>query len=112
MKYDGTNPRKGNIFRGKGLIQEFVIFRFRPERGSNKPDLEPYYGVKRYSRQKDRKDERRGADYKREKERERKARQRMAEGKEQHEQRLEKQRRRDRAKANERREARMYKKAF
>lgn len=110
MKYDGSNPKeRGNLFK-KGSVDEFVIIRFRPAKGTNRPSMEPYYGEKRYSpRKKDRKDERRGADYKREKERERKARQRMAEGTTEHERRLEKQRQRDRARANDRREARMAK---
>lgn len=113
MRYDGSNPKeRGNIFKGKSAIQEFVIFRFRPEKGSNRPNLEPYYGVKRYSkgREKDRKDKRRSENYKREQERERKARQRMAEGEQEHRKRIEKQRTYDRARANERREARMAKK--
>jgi hypothetical protein len=112
MKYDGSNPReRGDIFKSKSAIQEFVIFRFRPERGSNRPNLEPYYGVKRYSkgRTKDRKDQRRGEEYRREKEREKKARQRMAEDKETYENRIAKQRQRDRANANTRREKRMAK---
>ena len=115
QKYDGSDPRlRGNIFNGssKKLVTEFVLIRFRPGRGSNTPEMEPYYGVKRYSRGrgKDRKDERRGEEYKREKERERKARQRFAESKDQHETRLAKQRKRDRDRANDRREARMAKK--
>jgi hypothetical protein len=111
MKYDGTNPKeRGNIFKGRGPVPEFVLLRFRPAKGSNRPDLEPYYGVKRPSKfKKDRKDERRGADYKREKERERKARQRMAEGNDEHQRRIEKQRQYDRQRANDRREARMAK---
>ena len=110
MRYDGTNPKeRGNLFK-KGAVDEFVIMRFRPPKGSNRPNMEPYYGEKRYSpRKKDRKDERRGADYKREKERQRKARQRLAEGEEQHRQRIEKQRQYDRQRANDRREARMAK---
>jgi hypothetical protein len=111
MQYDGTNPKdRGNIFKGKKSVQEFVIFRFRPEKGKNKPNLDPYYGTKRYTKLKDRKDERRGANYKREKERERKARQRMSEGNKEHDARLEKQRQYDRARSNARREARMGKK--
>lgn len=114
QKYDGSDPRlRGNIFKGKSskqVVTEFVLIKFRPSSRSVKPDMEPYYGVKRYSRQKDRKDDRRGEDYKREKERKRKARQRMAESHEAHQKRIDKQRARDQAKANDRREARMFKK--
>lgn len=114
MKYDGSDQRlRGNIFNGssKKIVTEFVLIRFRPSRGSNVPQMEPYYGVKRYSkaRQKDRKDQRRGEEHRREMERNKKARQRMAESLSQREARLEKQRKRDRAKANERREKRMAK---
>jgi hypothetical protein len=114
MKYDGSDPRlRGNIFSGssKKLVTEFVLIRFRPGKGSNVPQMEPYYGVKRYSkgREKDRKDQRRGEEYRREKEREKKARQRFAEDAETYENRLAKQRQRDRANANARREKRMAK---
>lgn len=113
QKYDGSDPRlRGNIFNNKGrrVVTEFVLIRFRPGKGETvQPHMEPYYGVKRYSRGrgKDRKDDRRNAEYKRKQERERKARQRLAEDKEAHENRLSKQRERDRARANERRERRM-----
>jgi hypothetical protein len=115
QKYDGSDPRlRGNIFgkTSKNLVTEFVLIRFRPGRGETaQPQMEPYYGVKRYSRGrgKDRKDERRNEEYRRENERKRKARQRMAESAEAHEQRLERQRQRDRARANDRRERRMAK---
>jgi hypothetical protein len=115
QKYDGSDPRlRGNIFgkTSKNLVTEFVLIRFRPGRGETAhPQMEPYYGVKRYSRGrgKDRKDERRNEEYRRENERKRKARQRMAESAEAHEQRLERQRQRDRARANDRRERRMAK---
>lgn len=116
QKYDGSDPRlRGNIFNGKSrkLVTEFVLIRFRPGKGETvQPHMEPYYGVKRYSRGrgKDRKDQQRGEAYRREKERDRKARQRLAEDKESHEDRLAKQRQRDRASANDRREKRMAKK--
>jgi hypothetical protein len=116
-KYDGSDPRlRGNIFNGhsKQVASEFVLIRFRPSRGETvQPHMDPYYGVKRYSKgrgKKDRKDQRRGDHYRRENERKRKASQRMAESKEQHEARLERQRERDRQNANDRREKRMSKK--
>lgn len=115
QKYDGSNPReRGNIFNGssKQLVKEFVLIKFRPGRGSNTPEMEPYYGVKRYSkgREKDRKDKRRGEEYRREKAAQRKANQRALEDKEAYETRIAKQRQRDRANANNRREKRMAKK--
>lgn len=115
QKYDGSDPRlRGNIFNGhsRQIASEFVIIRFRPAKGGKaQPTMDPFYGVKRYSkgRRKDRKDERRGDDYRRKRERERKARQRMAEDKDQHKARLAKQRQRDRERSNERREKRMAK---
>lgn len=115
QRYDGSDPRlRGNIFNGhsKQVRAEFVIIRFRPGKGKEPtPQMEPYFGVKRYSKgrgKKDRKDARRGEERRRENERLRKARQRMAEDKEQHERRLERQRQRDRARANDRREKRMH----
>jgi len=113
MKYDGTDPRyRGNIFNGnsKAIAKEFVIIRFRPGPATSRPTLDPYYGVKRYSKGRDRKDARRNEQYRRENERQRKARQRMAEDKDTYEDRLSKQRQRDRANANARREKRMSKK--
>lgn len=116
QKYDGSDPRlRGNIFNGnsKQIATEFILIRFRPAKGETvQPHMDPYYGVKRYSRgrDKDRKDQRRGDDYRRERERKRKASQRMAESKEAHIARIGKQRKRDRAKANDRREERMAKK--
>lgn len=116
MRYDGTEPRlRGNIFNGdsKQIVTEFVLIRFRPAKGETvQPHMEPYYGVKRYSRGriKGRKEIRRNEEYKRKQERERKARQRMAEDKEAHEMRLARQRQRDQARANDRREKRMSKK--
>jgi hypothetical protein len=119
QKYDGTDPRlRGNIFNGhsKQLVKEFVIIRFRPGRGSKvQPHMDPYYGVKRFSKGRGRghdKEGMRGEARKREMERERKARQRMAESQDAYNERLEKQRQRDRAKANDRREKRMHDKAF
>lgn len=114
QKYDGSDPRlRGNIFgkSSRQLVTEFVLIRFRPAKGANTPQMEPYYGVKRYSpgRKKDRKDERRNSEYRRENERKRKARQRMAESAEAYEARLEKQKNYDRARANDRREKRMAK---
>lgn len=115
QRYDGTDPRlRGNIFgrNSKTVVTEFVIIRFRPGRGQSvQPHMEPYYGVKRYSkgRKKDRKDERRNAEYKRENERKRKARQRMAEDETAYANRIEKQHKYDRANANARREKRMAK---
>jgi hypothetical protein len=114
-KYDGSDPRlRGNIFNGssKRIVTEFVLIRFRPGKGSNVPEMEPYYGVKRYSRGrgKDRKDQRRGEEYRRERERDRKARQRLSEDTQAHERRLSIQRERDRKRANDRREQRMAKK--
>jgi hypothetical protein len=115
QKYDGSDPRlRGNIFNGDSheIVEEFVIIRFRPAKGGpSHPTMDPYYGIKRYSkgRKNDRKDQRRGEDRRREMERQRKARQRMAEDKEQYEKRLERQRKRDRENANVRREKRMAK---
>jgi hypothetical protein len=116
QKYDGTDPRlRGNIFNGhsKQVVREFVLIRFRPGRGGKvQPTMDPYYGVKRYSRGRGRghdKQGMRGDEYRRQKERERKARQRMAESQEAHDARIEKQRQRDRARANDRRERRMAK---
>lgn len=113
-KYDGTEPKvRGNIFNGdsKEIRQEFIIIRFRPNKGGPMhPTMEPYYGSKKRSKYaKDRKDQRRGENYRREKERERKARQRLAEDKETYQNRIEKQRKYDRANANARREKRMAK---
>jgi hypothetical protein len=110
QRYDGSDPRlRGNIFNGhsRQLVTEFVLIRFRPGRGEKvQPHMDPYYGVKRYSRgrEKDRKDQRRNDHYRKENERKRKARQRAAEDEEQYKERIEKQRNRDRSKANERRE--------
>lgn len=115
QKYDGSDPRlRGNIFNGSGhkIVTEFVIIRFRPAKGGKAhPEMDPFYGVKRYSkgRKKDRKDQRRSDERKRESERQRKARQRMAEDKEAHANRIAKQRQYDRANSNARREKRMGK---
>jgi hypothetical protein len=112
-QYNGSDPRyRGNIFNGDSheIVKEFVIIRFRPTKGSVRPQMEPYYGTKRKSKYaRDRKDQRRGEQYRREKERERKARQRLAEDQEAYENRIAKQRERDRRNANARREKRMAK---
>jgi hypothetical protein len=54
QRYDGSDARlRGNIFNGhsKQIVTEFVLIRFRPGRGESvQPHMEPYYGVKRYSR--------------------------------------------------------------
>jgi hypothetical protein len=54
QRYDGSDPRlRGNIFNGhsRQLVTEFVLIRFRPGRGEKvQPHMDPYYGVKRYSR--------------------------------------------------------------
>lgn len=115
QKYDGKDRSRGNIFKGKGIhssVNEFVLIRFRPAKGAtSQPTMEPYYGVKRYSKKmKDRKDERRSAEYKRERERDRKARQRLAEDEQAYANRIAKQRQYDRNRANDRREKRMARK--
>lgn len=118
MRYDGTDPNKrGNIFNGhsKSIKQEFVIYRFRPARGSgNKPDVSPYYGTKRYSKRKseNRREKEQSRLYKIERQRERKARQRMAESKSEYDARIARQREYDRSKANERKEKRIYDRYF
>lgn len=113
MRYDGTDPRlRGNIFNGhsKQIVTEFVLIRFRPAVGETvQPHMEPYYGKKRYSASHD-KHAIRNEQHKRKAARERKARQRLAEDREQHAARIERQRNYDRANANARREKRMAKK--
>lgn len=117
QQYDGSDPRyRGDIFSSentKRIAREFVLIRFRPaKRTEVRPHSEPYYGVKRPSKglKKDRKDQRRNQEYKRERARMRKASQRLAEDQETHDKRVAKQRERDRARANERREKRMFNK--
>lgn len=114
-KYDGTTKQRGNIFNGHSKIvrQEFVLFRFRPAPGSGgQPELEPYYGVKRYSKKKGElrgREKQLSAEYHKKKERERKARYRLQENQDEHDARIERQRAYDRSRSNERREARMGK---
>lgn len=113
QKYDGSDPRlRGNFFNGDShvIVKEFIIIKFRPAKGGpTQPTMEPYFGVKRYSRGrgKDRKDKRHYDEHRRENARKRKASQRMSEDSAAHSDRIAKQRQYDRARANERREKRM-----
>lgn len=107
------NYQRGDIQDKRLDYIEFVLIKFRPGRKSNRPQMEPYLGEKRYSRKSG---ELRGREkelsrkYRMETNRQRQYRKRLDETKEEKEARLAKQREYDRARANERREKRMAKK--
>jgi hypothetical protein len=118
MRYDGSTDEYGTSrsnLQGTPLDRmDFVLMRFRPTKGRGDqvhPQLEPYYGKKKYSSKGKRGqgNKKYVEDYRRERNAQRVNKFRMSETKAERERRLEKQREYDRQRANERREERMSK---
>lgn len=97
----------------KQAIEEFVLIRFRSKPGKPMhPEMEPYYGAKKYSRKAQEKrgrEKKLASEYRKQSNRQRQRKYRLNETPEQYEARLEKQRKYDQQRANDRREKRMAK---